>query len=128
MVTAGGNRVRENVLLDSLTALLDRVLREQYPPAWSSQPATLVYKGKGAESDPNNHIPIQCQGLFVKLLSIILRARLDAFATSQRLRAEGKAAFVSGRRTSDHIFLLRHLIDRSRLLRGGAGPVVLLLC
>ena len=58
VVTAGGNRVWENVMLDSLTALLDRVFREQYPPAWNSQPATLVYKGKGAESDPNNYRPI----------------------------------------------------------------------
>ncbi len=79
------------MLLDSLTDLLDRVFREQYPPARNSQPATLVYKGKGAESDPNNYRPIQCQALLAKLLSVILRARLDAFATSQRLRAEGQA-------------------------------------
>jgi hypothetical protein len=80
VVTAGGKRVWENLLLDCLTALLDQVFWEQYPPAWNSQPATLVYKGKGAESDLNNYRPIQCQGLFAKLLSIILRARLDAFA------------------------------------------------
>ncbi len=61
------------------------------------------------------------RAFFAKLLSVILRKRLDAFATSQRLRAEGQAGFVSGRRTSDHIFPLRHLIDRSRLLQGGPG-------
>ncbi len=104
MVTSDGKPDQENALLDSFTDLLDRVFRERYPPAWNSQPATLVYKSKGAESDPNNCRPIQCQGLFAKLLSVILRARPDAFATSQRLRAEGHARFVSGRRTSDHIF------------------------
>ncbi len=56
--TGGGKRVAENVLLDSLTALLDRVFREQYPAAWNAQPATLVFKGKGAESDPDNYRPI----------------------------------------------------------------------
>ena len=46
---------------------------------------------------------------------MVLHARLDAFAESEGLRAEGQAGFRFNRGTADHIYVLRHLIDRARL-------------
>ena len=82
---------------------------------WNDQPLTSVYKGKGAESDLDFYRAIQVQCALAKLYHKILLARLDRFATSERLRAAGQAGFVGGRNAADHLFVLRHLIDRARL-------------
>jgi hypothetical protein len=43
-----------------------------------------------------------------------LHAGLDNYAETQGLRAAGQAGFPNRRRTSDNIFILRHLIDTAR--------------
>jgi hypothetical protein len=57
---------------------------------------------------------------------MVIRARLNAFAESQGLRAEGQAGFRDGCRTSDHIFVLRHLIHQAQ--RGPAPRRRLFCC
>jgi len=56
-----------------------------------------------------------------KLFSMVLNERLATFADSQGLRAQGQAGFVRGRGAADHMFVLRHLIDRVRLVRCPPG-------
>jgi hypothetical protein len=58
---------------------------------------------------------------------MVVLARLTSFATTQsHLRAAGQAGFVPGRSAADHLFVMRHLIDRARLgaarPAAGAGP------
>lgn len=115
-----GKRTKEYLLVDTLTTGLNRIFQSDYPEVWNLQPLSSVYKGKGdgGASNLDNHRPIQCQRVLQKLYHSILQHRLDAFAEQFGLRAEGQAAFRTGRRTSDNVFVMRHLIDRARF-RGG---------
>lgn len=114
-----GKRKRTNILAPALTEILDHIFqRGDYPGDWNVQPLSSVSKPNGGGSGLANCRPIQCQCALAKVLHIVVQRRLDAFADSQGLRAEGQAGFVAGRRTSDHVFILRHLIDRARLRRG----------
>ena len=51
-----------------------------------------------------------------KMLSMLLDARLSDFCEQHGLRAEGQAGFRQKRRTCDHVFVLKHLIDKHRML------------
>ena len=117
-----GKRRKEYFLADVLTCALNRVFQEHYPNSWNLQPLSSVYKGNGEGGAPNfdNHRPIQCQRALQKMYHSILQRRMDNFAEHFGLRAEGQAAFRPNRRTSDNVFVLRHLIDKARL-QGGRG-------
>ena len=116
-----GKRFRFNVLAEPLAVAFDRALRSGYPPDWTLQPLTSVYKGKGPEDQVGSYRAIQVGCALTKLYSMVLAARLSAFALAAGLQAEGQAGFVHGRCAADHIFVLRHLIDRARLTRCDPG-------
>lgn len=119
-VDAGdGKRNRVNILAPALTEIMGHIFQHgDYPDDWNVQPLSSVSKPNGGASGLANCRPIQCQCALAKVLHIVVQRRLDAFAESQGLRAEGQAGFMAGRRTSDHVFILRHLIDRARLRPG----------
>jgi hypothetical protein len=103
------------VLAGALCVFFQRVFAGQYPSSWGEQPLTAVFKGKGSPDDLNNYRPIQNQSAIAKLFHIILLNRLNSFSERCGLRAVGQAGFRAGRRTTDNIFVLRHLADRARL-------------
>ena len=114
-----GKRTRVNILAPIVTEILDNIFRRgDYPEEWCVQALSSVSKPNGDGSGLTNCRPIQCQCALAKVLHIVVQRRLDGFADSQKLRAEGQAGFIADRRTSDHVFILRHLIDRTRLRRG----------
>ena len=111
-----GKRLRFNALAEPLAVAFDRALRSSYPPDWTLQPLTSVYKGKGPEDQlAGSYRAIQVGCALTKLYSMVLAARLFAFALAAGLQTEGQAGFVHGRCAADHDFVLRHLIDRARL-------------
>ena len=84
-----------------------------YPASCSAAALTAVYK-KGDASDLNNYRGIAVGNVLGKLFGSVLNTRLDAFAVRIGARAEGQAGFRKGRSTIDQVFVLRHLIDRTR--------------
>lgn len=122
-----GKKLKDYVLTPYMCTVLDKAFRVAYPPFWNEQPLTSVFK-KGDASKLINFRPIQCQSALPKFLSLILPCRLHVFAEACSLRAEGQAAFRFKRRTSDHVFVLRHLIDRFRLQRSAARRPSHLFC
>jgi hypothetical protein len=111
--TDDGRRERVNVLAPAMTSVLCGVFeRGDYPEEWNVQPLSSVAKPNGTASGLANCRPIQCQCALAKVLHIVVQRRLDAFADSQQLRAEGQAGFIAGRRTSDHIFILHHQLPK----------------
>jgi hypothetical protein len=112
--TGHGRDRREYILLPVLHALLKNVFSSgQYPESWSAAALTAVYK-KGEAGDLNNYRGIAVGNVLGKLFGSVLNTRLDAYAERIGARAEGQAGFRKVRCTIDHVFVLRHLIDRTR--------------
>lgn len=85
----------------------------QQPPHWAAAILCAVFK-KGDPADLDNYRGIAVGSVLGKLYSMILESRLNEFCERQGIRAKGQAGFRRSRRCSDHVFVLRHLIDRVR--------------
>jgi hypothetical protein len=84
------------------------------PAVWNSAYLCSVFK-RGDASVKDNYRGIAVGSTMGKLFSMILEKRLSAFCEQNGFRASGQAGFRPDRRTSDHVFVLKHLIDKSRL-------------
>ena len=49
-----------------------------------------------------------------KVFSLVLHRRLSDWSEANGCRAKGQAGFRDGCRTCDHVFVLKHLVDRAR--------------
>jgi len=111
---ADGNTYKEYLLLPVLHAILNQIFITQcYPDAWSTAVVTAVYK-KGDHTNLDNYRAIAVGLVLSKLFAIILNTRLDGFVENRGFRAHGQAGFRHNRCTADHVFVLRHLIDKYR--------------
>jgi hypothetical protein len=103
-----------NVLTPHITCLFNKVLHGNYPTAWASCAVVPVFKGKGDATVMDNYRGIAVGNALAKLYSLVLLARLDDWAEAGRWRAHGQAGFRAGRGTLDNIFILNHVIEKSR--------------
>jgi endonuclease/exonuclease/phosphatase family metal-dependent hydrolase len=85
----------------------------QCPPSWAEACLTAVHK-KDDPADLDNYRGIAVGNAMGKLYANLIEGRLSAFAETHGLRAKGQAGFRPGRRTTDNVFILRHLIDKYR--------------
>ena len=83
------------------------------PPAWSSAVLCPIFK-KGDPNDWDNYRGIAVGSVLGKMFSMVLERRLDGFCERSGLRARGQAGFRRHRRCSDHVFVLKHLIDSAK--------------
>ena len=112
--TSDGFVKRFYLLSDELCRLFQHAFSTgQLPPAWCAAILCSVFK-KGDPDVMDNYRGIAVGSLFGKLYSMVLEHRLNQFAEENGLRASGQAGFRRKRRCSDHVFVLKHLIDRSR--------------
>jgi hypothetical protein len=72
-----------------------------------------VFK-RGDPADLDNYRGIAVGCALGKIYSLVLHARLSAWSEDGGHRARGQAGFRHGKRTADHVFVLKHLIDRTR--------------
>jgi hypothetical protein len=84
------------------------------PEVWNSAFLCSVFK-RGDASVKDNYCGIAVGSTMGKLFSMVLEKRLSAFCEQNGFRASGQAGFRPDHRTSDHVFVLKHLIDKSRL-------------
>lgn len=100
--------------LHDLCVLLNAAFKAAaVPRVWCSAFLSAVLK-RGDPSDLDNYRGIAVGSALGKILSLVLHARLTRWSEARGLRAQGQAGFRDGHRTSDHVFVLKHLIDRSR--------------
>ncbi len=98
-------------LLQPLTKLFNVVLnRGTFPKCWSQGYMTSIYKA-GTHSDPNNFRGLTICNSIGKIFTTIMNIRLDKIITENQLRAKEQNGFVKQARTSDHMFILKCLID-----------------
>ena len=112
-----GKVKHEFVLCEELLTLLSAAFKSgQIPEDWCAALLVAVFK-KGDASNLDNYRGIAAGCALGKLFSLILDARLSGFCEQYGIRAKGQAGFRHGRRTSDHVFILKHLIDKYRSSR-----------
>jgi len=112
-----GGVIREYKLLSDLHKIYSAVFSSGVVPSvWCSAYLSAVFK-KGDASLMDNYRGIAVGAVMGKLYSIILDNRLSQFCEEHGFRAKGQAGFRREKRTSDHVFVLKHLIDKHRLRR-----------
>lgn len=86
------------------------------PAVWCSAFLSAVFK-KGDASYMDIYRDIAIGAVTGNLYSIMLCYQLSRFCEEHGYRAKGQAGFRHAKRTSDHVFVLKHLINQNRLGR-----------
>jgi exonuclease III len=96
-----------------LASLFNLILKSgNYPEQWSKGYISPIYKtGNPLSSDNYRGICINsCLG---KLFNTVLNTRLTNYLNNHQVIHESQIAFNKGSRTSDHMFVLKTLIDKT---------------
>lgn len=117
-VRSGRSYSEVHLLAPVLVALFQQLFSHGlYVRSWSSATLSPVFK-KGDATNLDNYRAIAVGSVFGKLYAVLLDARLSVCAERHNWRAEGQAGFRPGKSTSDHIFVLRHLVEKAQLSPG----------
>ena len=81
-----------------------------YPECWSVGYITPIHKGDNTES-PDNYRGITITSQVGKVFNDILNDKLEEFLTENEIISKEQIVFTRKCRTSDHIFILKTLID-----------------
>ena len=81
-----------------------------YHKQWVDGFIVPIHKGNDL-SDPNNYRGIAVTSAIGKLFNSILNKRLDDFLTKNKLIHECQVGFTKNARTSDHMFILKCILD-----------------
>ncbi len=98
--------------LHPLEQLFNKVLSSGiYPIDWTRGYITPIFKAKDPKS-PDNYRGIAVTPCLGKLFNGILNARLDMYLENNHLISDCQIGFSKKSRTSDHMFVLKYLIDK----------------
>ena len=90
-----------NVILDS----------GKFPSKWKEGIVIPIHKN-GSQVDPNNYRGITLSSCLGKLFCHVLNNRINSELESKSFLKLEQAGFRKNHRTSDHIFILRTIIDK----------------
>ncbi|MEW8547303.1 MAG: hypothetical protein AB2693_27665, partial [Candidatus Thiodiazotropha sp.] len=82
-----------------------------YPSSWATGFITPIFK-TGDTTQPENYRGITINSNVGKLFNMILNARLDKYLEENNIIDESQIGFKKHARTSDHMFVLKSLIDK----------------
>ena len=86
-----------------------------YPKWWTISFLNLIFKSK-SPLDPNNYRGIAMMSCLAKLFNKILSNRLEKFFETNNIIKKEQIGFMKKSRTSDHMFILRTLIDKMKII------------
>lgn len=86
------------------------------PPAWALCAITPIHKS-GPVTDPGNYRGIAVGTVLAKMYATLLNSRLTRWAEANNLRAAGQAGFREDHRCSDHLLVLRTVIEQQRSVK-----------
>jgi len=102
----------QTYLLPSLHKIFNACLTyDRYPESWSVGYITPIHKGNDA-SNPNNYRGITITNTLGKLFNKIIDIRLDKFLEKHKIIHDCQIGFTKKARTSDHMFILKTIIDK----------------
>ena len=114
MLKAGANKFSK-----PLTLIFNRIFSMgQYPREWCDGVISTIYKN-GDPKVPGNHRAITICSNLAKVFSSILNERLSNFVEDNGLRPREQIGFKKLSRTTDHMFVLKTLIEVYRKPKGG---------
>ena len=106
-----------HVLSGPLLILFNKILNEGvFPESWTNGIIVPIHK-TGNIKDPNNYRGITISSCLGKLFTKILANRLTCWLISNNILAEQQIGFRPGCRTSDHVFVLKSIIDHMKKKR-----------
>ena len=101
-----------SLLAPSLANLFNLIFTSgNFPEAWRLSSLTPIHK-KGDKSIPNNYRGIAVSSILCKLFCLVLYNRLDVFVNQNSSIPPNQIGFKKGSRTSDHVLVLKSLIDK----------------
>jgi Reverse transcriptase (RNA-dependent DNA polymerase) len=107
-ITAEQLKYGGTTLKREITELIQEVWRtERMPEAWKNAVILPIHK-KGDVSDCNNYRGIVLLDTMYKVLSTLIKIRLEAY--SERVLGDYQCGFRKGRATTDQIFLLKQVL------------------
>ena len=102
----------KDILLDPLCNLFNTVFSSStYPDLWSLNYLRPIHK-KGDKKDPDNYRGIAVGSCLGKLYSYVLLNRLEKFIEKNQLVKHNQIGFMKNSQTSDHMFVLKTLVDK----------------
>ena len=115
---AGPDRIPAEILkacpkpvLEIILKLMNKIKNSsQYPNAWALGITSLLFK-EGNDEDPNNYRAITVCDAISKILAIMLNDRLEVWSNDNDKVKVEQIGFQKFSRPSDHLFVLRSLID-----------------
>ena len=100
------------IILNQLLSLFNIILSSTiYPSAWRQNILTPLHKS-GPLADPSNFRGIAVCSCLGKLFNKLLHKRLERKCERERLICPGQGSGRKGSRTSDHLMIIRFLIDK----------------
>jgi hypothetical protein len=82
-----------------------------YPSRWSESFLVPIFKSENPKL-PQNYRGIAAANCFGRILNSILNTRLDKFIAENNVIHESQIGFPNKSRTSDHLFVLKCLVDK----------------
>jgi hypothetical protein len=102
----------QHIMVPVLTKLFNIILRSgQYPSQWCKGYVVPIFKN-GDPLLPTNYRGVTILNSMAKLFNSVLNNRLNTFIDQHQLVDEKQIGFRKGSRTSDHLFVLKTLIDK----------------
>lgn len=106
------------VLLHQCYDLISHVFNTgDWPTQWVCNTLTPIFKKSGDSHDMDNYRGIAVGSILGKVFSNILTHRLNCWAEQYHVRAISQAGFRPAYGPLDHIFVLRHLVDKARFTK-----------
>jgi len=101
-----------DIFAPALANLFNLIFQEgNFPSQWRTSSLTVIHK-KGDKNTPSNYRGIAVSSNLCKLFCIVLYNRLYTFVTNNSVIRKQQIGFQRGSRTSDHILVLKSLIDK----------------
>lgn len=103
----------QHIFIKPLTVLYNMVLSSGiYPHIWANGYLVPIYK-TGNPLSPDNYRGITINSCIGKVFNSILNTRLENYLSDNNIIHETQIGFRRKSRTSDHMFILRTLIDKT---------------
>ena len=109
----------QSILLPAIAKLFNLILVSQcFPNKWNISAITPLHR-KGSQYDPDNYRGISINSCLGKCFTSVLSNRLIEFIQENNIISDHRAAFKKNCRTSDHVFVMKSIINKYCIQKKG---------